>query len=226
MPREFRKLQNNLQHLHSDKSLIVWILSFSSTVHNSLPCRGRKWRRRLNGPALVFWDNGGFRDCDWQSLQNMYDSGKKHSPSQVGKYGMGSRSLFHIGDMIQIVSGSCYAVLDPDNRLEGNFGEQTNFVEKVFDRKSLAEAFPDECSPFVGLFGCTMKAPFEGTLIRAACLPWWAYLMRSCQQLQVASRKHGTADEKGCRKPKITGSPDRCGDCCCCHPSRDRVVIK
>ena len=78
----------------------------------------------------------------------MYDSQKKHSPSQVGKYGMGSRSFFHIGDLIQIVSGTRYAILDPDDRLEGNFGEQTDFVEKAFGQKSLTEVFPDECAKY------------------------------------------------------------------------------
>ncbi|CAJ1329019.1 unnamed protein product, partial [Effrenium voratum] len=78
------------------------------------------WRRRLQGPAILFYDNGGFRDKDWKSLQQIYNSSKKHSPSEVGKYGMGSRSFFHIGDILQIVSGSKYAILDPDERLSEN----------------------------------------------------------------------------------------------------------
>ncbi|CAJ1444986.1 unnamed protein product, partial [Effrenium voratum] len=90
------------------------------TTHPATQIRPGVWRKRLQGPAIVFYDNGGFQDRDWQSLQRIYDSVKKHCPSEVGKYGMGSRSFFHIGDIIQIVSGSKYAILDPDERLSSD----------------------------------------------------------------------------------------------------------
>ncbi|CAJ1386738.1 unnamed protein product, partial [Effrenium voratum] len=125
------------------------------------------WRRRLQGPAILFYDNGGFRDKDWKSLQQIYNSSKKHSPSEVGKYGMGSRSFFHIGDILQIVSGSKYAILDPDERLSenGEYGEKLDFLADTFDGQRFVDAFPDECSPFHGL-GHTMQEALNGTIIR------------------------------------------------------------
>ena len=91
----------------------------------------------MQGPGFLFYDNGGFFDRDWSSLERIYDSEKKHSPSEVGKYGMGSRSFFHIGDVIQILSGSTYAVLDPDERVskKGDFGASLDFVKDRFDGK-------------------------------------------------------------------------------------------
>ena len=126
------------------------------------------WRGRLQGPGFLFYDNGGFFDRDWSSLERIYDSEKKHSPSEVGKYGMGSRSFFHIGDVIQIVSGSTYAVLDPDERVskKGDFGASLDFVKDRFDGKRFLDAYPDECAPFRGMFGCTMESSFKGTIIR------------------------------------------------------------
>ncbi|CAE7584340.1 Sacs, partial [Symbiodinium sp. CCMP2456] len=160
----FEALQNAEDSGRADR--FASILDLRSHAADRVRPQGQKWRQRLNGPAFIFWDNGGFQEDDWKSLQNMYDSEKKHRPSKVGKYGMGSRSFFHMGDMIQIVSGTKYAILDPDNRLRGGHGERTDFLRKDFDHKSLLDAFPDECSPFVGLFGCTMDVPFKGTLIR------------------------------------------------------------
>ena len=130
------------------------------------------WRERLQGPAILFYDNGGFKDRDWTSLQKIYNSEKKHSPSEVGKYGMGSRSFFHIGDVIQIVSGTKYAILDPDERVSSSqvYGDRIDFETEQFGGKSFADSFPDECAPFRDFFGCTMDAPFDGTVIRVTRL--------------------------------------------------------
>ena len=122
----------------------------------------------LQGPAILFYDNGGFEERDWKSLQSFYKSEKKHSPSEVGKYGMGSRSFFHIGDVIQIVSGTKFAELDPDERVSSNgrYGARIDFESELFGGKKFSEAYPDECAPF-NFFGCTMDTPFDGTIIRA-----------------------------------------------------------
>ena len=129
----------------------------------------RTWRERFQGPAILFYDNGGFRDRDWESLQQIYNSEKRHSPSEVGKYGMGSRSFFHIGDNIQIVSGTKYAVLDPDEKVSdnGEFGAILDMVTDDFEGKPFHQAYPDECAPFRDFFGCTMEGSFPGTIIRA-----------------------------------------------------------
>ena len=129
------------------------------------------WRERLQGPAILFYDDGGFDERDWQSLQRIYDSEKRHSPSEVGKYGMGSRSFFHIGDVIQIISGTTYAVLDPDERVsgKGDFGACLDFVNERFDGKRFFDRYPDEGAPFRDFFGCNLQSSFKGTIIRA---PW------------------------------------------------------
>ena len=80
---------------------------------------------------------------------------------------MKPRSFFHIGDMIQIVSGSKYAVLDPDNKISTG-REQLDFVDDTFGENdsSFADTFPDECAPCIGVFGCDMRAPLQGKIIR------------------------------------------------------------
>ena len=78
------------------------------------------------------------------------------------------RSFFHIGDVIQIVSGTKFAELDPDERVSSNgrYGARIDFESELFGGKKFSEAYPDECAPF-NFFGCTMDTPFDGTIIRA-----------------------------------------------------------
>ncbi|CAE7666240.1 SACS [Symbiodinium sp. CCMP2592] len=177
-------LRNLLQHYPSGGQFISEALQNAEDTNRSKHFRAlldlqqhpkvkirqdhRPWRHRLQGPAFLFYDDGGFADRDWESLQRIYDSEKTHSPSEVGKYGMGSRSFFHIGDVIQIVSGSSYAILDPDERVseKGHFGSRVDFVNERFNGKRFSESYPDECAPFRGLFGCTMDRHFKGTIIR------------------------------------------------------------
>eukprot|EP00928_Gymnodinium_smaydae_P095838 TRINITY_DN8323_c0_g2_i1.p1 TRINITY_DN8323_c0_g2~~TRINITY_DN8323_c0_g2_i1.p1 ORF type:complete len:4833 (+),score=938.40 TRINITY_DN8323_c0_g2_i1:126-14624(+) len=121
-------------------------------------------RKDLQGAAIVFNDDAGFTERDWRSLQYMCDSEKRASPSQTGAFGMGSRSYFHITDVLQVLSGTRLSWLDPDNILEsGNYGEQVDFVKDTWRND-----FPDEASPFEGVFGCDLRSEFKGTIIRAA----------------------------------------------------------
>jgi hypothetical protein len=71
-------------------------------------------RASLQSEAIVFYDNAGFNDRDWRSLQFMCDSEKRQSPHEAGLFGMGSRSFFHIKDVLQVLSGSKLSFLDPD----------------------------------------------------------------------------------------------------------------
>ena len=82
---------------------------------------------------------------------------------------MGSRSFFHIGDVIQIVSGTKYAILDPDGRVSCPNQALLDVTTETFDtfegKKTFFQAYPDECAPFRGMFDCTMESHFDGTII-------------------------------------------------------------
>jgi hypothetical protein len=69
---------------------------------------------RFAGPAFVLADNGsGFAKRDWKSLQNLHNSEKQDSPSEIGSFGMGTRSYFHYTDVIFVGSGKTYVGIDP-----------------------------------------------------------------------------------------------------------------
>ena len=201
----------------------------------------RTWRERLQGPAILFYDNGGFRDRDWESLQKIYNSEKRHSPSEVGKYGMGSRSFFHIGDIIQIVSGTKYAVLDPDEKVSdnGEFGAILDMVTHLFEGKPFHQAYPDECAPFRDFFGCTMEGSFNGTIIRAT----WPILRHMDYQVRCNKTLHDLLPAKVPLRLKPWASEssfmpeefdserakkifqDRTGSVCICMPCVSMFVV-
>ncbi len=64
----------------------------SPTQH--IRSQSRVWRQRPQGPALMFHDSSGLAERDWESVQRIYNSEKKHSPSEVDKFGIGIRSFF------------------------------------------------------------------------------------------------------------------------------------
>ena len=70
-----------------------------------------------------------------------------NSARDVGECCIGSRSFFHIGEMIQIVSGSKYAILEPDNKIS-KCRKQLVFIDNTFSENdpSFDDAFPDECT--------------------------------------------------------------------------------
>eukprot|EP00929_Paragymnodinium_shiwhaense_P109155 TRINITY_DN754_c5_g1_i1.p1 TRINITY_DN754_c5_g1~~TRINITY_DN754_c5_g1_i1.p1 ORF type:complete len:4259 (+),score=1336.88 TRINITY_DN754_c5_g1_i1:96-12872(+) len=120
-------------------------------------------RSELQGESIIFYDDAGFKDRDWVSLQNMCDSQKRQTPYETGAFGMGSRAYFHMTDCLQVVSGKKLALLDPADLLEtGHFGEEFDVTEAGWLQKN-----PSDAAPFIGMFGCTMKEPLKGTIIRA-----------------------------------------------------------
>ena len=68
----------------------------------------------LAGPAFVLIDNGkGFGEREWRSIQNLNASEKRNTPSEIGRFGMGSRSFFHYSDETTVVSRGSYVGVDP-----------------------------------------------------------------------------------------------------------------
>jgi len=69
---------------------------------------------RFAGPAFVVADDGsGFEKHDWTSLQNLHASVKQDSPSEIGSFGMGTRSYFHYTDVVFVASKNIFVGLDP-----------------------------------------------------------------------------------------------------------------
>ena len=66
---------------------------------------------RMQEESFVMCDNGGMSLRDMNSLLSIANSGKRQDPRATGQFGLGSRSYFHYGDVIQVVSGNQYVLL-------------------------------------------------------------------------------------------------------------------
>ncbi len=51
---------------------------------------------RLQGPALLAYNNASFTELDWNGLRRLYDSIKEKDPLKVGRFGLGFKSVFHL----------------------------------------------------------------------------------------------------------------------------------
>ena len=113
-----------------------------------------------NCESMVMYDDGGFREEDWESLQNIYASVKADKPKDTGQFGMGSRSFFHYTDVLQIVSGETYVLMDPTWIAFKDGGRMEDLAHGRFYGEN-----PEECWPFViPEFKSTMRTPLKGTL--------------------------------------------------------------
>lgn len=50
----------------------------------------------FQGPALLVTNDGKFTDKDWEGIQRLQDSVKAEDPFNVGKYGIGFNSVYHL----------------------------------------------------------------------------------------------------------------------------------
>ena len=169
---------------------------------------------RLAGPAFVLFDNGrGLGEREWTrrgasclsssshlsefappvvpicvrvlfNLQNLHRSEKRDSPREIGRYGMGSRSYFHYGDVTAVLSRGKYVGLDPLDtvtslgRGEGggwlsdvsvDDASQEGLQEALREARQLFTVPTDVCSAAEGLFTPeTRGAAFRLPLRRAA----------------------------------------------------------
>ena len=51
---------------------------------------------RFQGPALLAYNDAVFKPEDWKGIQNFKQSEKKNDPFNVGKFGIGFNSVYHI----------------------------------------------------------------------------------------------------------------------------------
>ena len=54
------------------------------------------------GPALVVANDAIFKEKDWEGIERLQDSVKAEDPFNVGKYGIGFNSVYHITGMLAL----------------------------------------------------------------------------------------------------------------------------
>ncbi|KAF8178073.1 hypothetical protein BJ912DRAFT_1033332 [Pholiota molesta] len=112
------------------------------------------------GPALLAFNDASFVADDWHALKFAYESSKADDSSKIGKYGVGFRSLFHITDCPQIVSGNTFAMFDPLMQFTGSAGKRLDLAHILRNNPGQLTSFTHFLNPQLPQSG------FDGTIIR------------------------------------------------------------
>ena len=134
-------------------------------VESDPACNGVN-RDYCRGPAFVLIDNGaGFRDNDWKALYKIFGSTEsKHTPGDIGRFGMGTRSYFAYTDIITVVSNGEYRALDPlEKSGENSWEHMTANVEETMPNEAAVFRFP--------AFGIETLSDVRGALFRLPLRP-------------------------------------------------------
>jgi len=91
---------------------------------------------KLQGPAILCWNNATFSDCDLKGITSLGMGSKRKDVAKIGRFGVGFNSVYHFTDAPQFISDfSDYVIFDPlCEHLEGL--ESTNPGMRIRNVKS------------------------------------------------------------------------------------------
>lgn len=67
-------------------------------------------------PALYIYNDGVFSESDFKAFINTGGGSKAADPSKIGKYGLGSLTMYHFTDIPSMISGGYFVIFDPSRR--------------------------------------------------------------------------------------------------------------
>jgi sacsin len=67
----------------------------------------------FQGPALCVFNDGVFRESDFESISRIGDSVKREEAGKTGRFGVGFNSCYHLTDLPSFVSGRHLVIFDP-----------------------------------------------------------------------------------------------------------------
>lgn len=114
------------------------------------------------GPAILIFNNGIFRDEDFQSLMNIRVGGKQGDRTMIGKHGLGFNSCYHFTDVPSLISRDSIAFLDPQETFLGQRGTKSPFPRSGIRGHSER----GQLVPFENIEGIDFRSTFNGSLFR------------------------------------------------------------
>ncbi|KAF7337939.1 hypothetical protein MVEN_02017200 [Mycena venus] len=117
-------------------------------------------------PSLFLYNDATFTSADLRGLRQVGQGGKHSNPDSIGRYGLGALSLFHFTDVVQLVSGQHFLILDPSGThlppVKGR--PRTSLLRRISD---VVRRYPDQLSVFDSIHGFSKHDLFySGTLFR------------------------------------------------------------
>ena len=121
-----RRIQNILRDYPFDVTLLKELLQNADDAKASKMCVildkrkhgeesiiSKNWQK-LQGPAVLVWNNSIFTEKDFKGIQDLGLGSKRSDAESIGQYGIGFNSVYHLTDCPSFVSnGDTLCVLDP-----------------------------------------------------------------------------------------------------------------
>ena len=131
-------------------------------------------------PAVYFYNDGVFTDPDFNALVTVGMGSKSGDSSKIGKYGLGSLTMYLFTDIPSMISGEYFIIFDPTRQyLPIGIGQNRPQAGTRLKLSNMKSNFRDQLFPFVGIGGYTLGTviisvlitlleldKFEGTIFR------------------------------------------------------------
>ena len=172
-PLDITLLKELLQNAEDAKATKVYVI-LDCRTHGSKGVFSENWKK-LQGPALLVWNDSVFSEEDLLGIQRLGLGSKKYDSETIGRYGIGFNVVYHLTDCPSFITGGeTLCVLDPhckyvneaNERYPGRrynisspeFWEQFCDVGSTFFRSGL-----DECPPEL-YSGSLFRFPLRNTV--------------------------------------------------------------
>ena len=111
-PFDITVLKELLQNADDAKACKMCII-LDKRSHGRESLLSEKWQK-LQGPALLVWNNTTFSEKDIEGIQELGLGSKRSEAESIGQYGIGFNSVYHLTDCPSFVTnGDTLCVMDP-----------------------------------------------------------------------------------------------------------------
>ena len=105
-------------------------------------------------PSVYVYNDGVFSENDFKAFINTGGGSKADDSTKIGKYGLGSLTMYHFTDVPSLISGEYFVVFDPARRYLPLSNGRTRAGLRV-PLSIMKAKFKDHLVPFVGIGGYT-----------------------------------------------------------------------
>ena len=120
---------------------------------------------KCHGPALLVHNNVSFTGKDFENITKLAGATKMNIPLQIGKFGIGFCSVYHITDIPSFISREWLYIFDPTISY---LKKEINDPSKPGKKVPFTSGFVHQSKQLVpyNVFGFDQSKPYQGTLFR------------------------------------------------------------
>lgn len=57
-----------------------------------------------------------FEETDWEGISQISVGSKKRDKSSIGQFGLGFNTVYHLGEVVEIISGDTFTIFDTQEK--------------------------------------------------------------------------------------------------------------